>query len=195
MDNFITDKDFISIPEIEKEKILTELRISVLEKLSELSKNNYNIEGNKEELQKLKTDNFLFNMLYKLNLQELILDYKILFYLDEKICEKNIINLIRKNLIEDYSNINNPQEENDENKLNYKNKIFKSKSKTIQNEVFNDFQVYILKGSPNSIIFNSVLKELLIQIIDKKNFNFIKVAIETMLSICYTIDLPSDLVI
>ena len=195
VDNFITDKDFISISEIEKEKILTELRISVLEKLSELSKNNYSIEENKEELQKLKTDNFLFNMLYKLNLQELILDYKIFFYLDEKICEKNIINIIRKNLIEDYSNINNPQEENDENKLNYTNKIFKSKTKTIHNEVFNDFQVYILKGSPNSIIFNSTLKELFIQLIEKKNFNYIKVAIETILSICYTIDLPSDLVI
>jgi hypothetical protein len=189
LDNFITEKDYIQIADVKREKILTDLRLRVLEKLNELSENNPTIKSDKENIQNLKSDTFLFNMIFKLNLDDILNDYKILFNIDENLTKKAIINIIRVNLLREDSNT----KENEEN-LNVKNKIYKSKGGMVPNEVFSESVVKILKGDTHSFIFNSSMKNLFANIIKYNNYEYISLAIETLFSLHNSIDIPPDLV-
>ena len=168
---------------------MNDLRLRVLGELQTLSVNNPTIKSDKENLQKLKNDSFLFNMIFKLNLDVYLNDFKILFNINENLTKNAIVNIIRVNLLRE--EVKKKEEENSE--FN-KNKIFKSRERINPNEVFSESEVKILKGETQSFIFNSALKKLFSHLIKNKNFTFISLAIESILYIHNNIDLPVELV-
>lgn len=187
--NFIIDKDYIELQDVKREKIMNDLRIRVLEELRTLSVNNPSIKSDKENLQKVKNDIFLFNMIFKLNLDNYLNDFKILFSINENLTKNAIVNIIRVNLLRGEA------KKEDEDKLEFnKNKIFKGRERTNPNEVFTESEVKILKGETQTFVFNSALKKLFSHLVKNKNFIFISLAVETILNIHNNIDLPLNLV-
>ncbi len=168
---------------------MNELRLRVLEELKILSANNPSIKSDKENLQKLKHDSFLFNLIFKLNLDNYLNDFTILFNINEKLTKNAIVNIIRVNLLRE-----NSQKVEEEKPEFNKNKTFKSRERTNPNELFTESEVKILKGETQSFIFNFALKKLFSHLKNKNNFSFISLAIETILSIHKHIELPIDLV-
>lgn len=163
----------------------------VLEKLMSLSENNPTIKTDKENLQKLKYDSFLFNMIFKLNLEDYLNDFQILFNINENLTKNSIINILRTNLLQEEKNSINCGEDNLEIQ---KNKIYKAKEKLNPYEVFTESEVKILKGEASSFIFNTAIKKLFANLIKSKNFAFISIALETVFSIKKHIDVPLELV-
>jgi hypothetical protein len=168
---------------------MNDLRLRVLEELSTLSVNNPTIKSDKENLQKLKNDTYLFNIIFKLNLDNFLNDFKILFNLNENLTKNAIINIIRVNLLKGEA------KRQDEEKSEFNiNKIFKSKERTNPNEIFSESEAKILKGETQSFIFNSNLKKLFSHLVKNRSFVFVSLALETILSIHNKIDLPIELV-
>jgi len=166
------------------------LRLRVLEKLLILSENNPTIKSDKNNIQKLKNETFLFNMIFKLNLENYLNDFKILFNIKEDLTKSAIINIIRVNLLKEQI-----QNKEDEEKIIIKNKIYKSKGIAVANEVFTESEVKILKGDTYCFIFNSTIKKLFANLIKYKNFEYISIALETLFSLNNCIDIPIDIVI
>lgn len=188
--NFIIEKDYIELSDVKREKIINDLRLRVLEELTNLSANNPTIKSDKENLQKIKNDSFLFNMIFKLNLDNILNDYKILFNINENLTKNAIINIIIVNLLKEKS-----KKEKNVDKTEYnKNKIFKSRERNNPYEVFSESEVKILKGEAQTVIFNSALQKLFSHLIKKNNFVYISLAIETILINYDSIDLPVELV-
>lgn len=163
----------------------------VLEKLMSLSQNNPTIKTDKDNLQKLKNDSFLFNMIFKLNLEEYLNDFRILFNINENLTKNSIINILRMNLLKEKNSLNSGEDNIEIQKY----KIYKAKEKTNPFEVFTESEVKILKGEASSFIFNSEIKKLFVNLIKNKNFSFISIALETLLSIHKHIDIPLELVL
>lgn len=168
---------------------MNDLRLRVFEELRTLSINNPTIKSDKENLQKLKNDSFLFNMIFKLNLDNYLNDFKILFSIEENLTKNTIVNIIRVNLLRGETS----KGEEEKPEFN-KNKIFKSRERTNPNELFNESEVKILNGETNSFIFNSALKKFFSHLIKNRSFILISLAIETILSIHSNVDLPIEFV-
>lgn len=158
-----------------------------MEKLKHMSLDNIDI----QTIQKIKVDSFLFNLVYKLNLEDLINEYHMLLSLDKIDAQKNIMNLVRVNLIKKEQS--KPEIESHD-KFSNKKQPNIMESFQLQNELFTNSEVKILKGESETAIFSPQLKKLFDNLLLIKNIDYITFALESVFSLYKHIDIPGKIV-
>lgn len=176
VNDYFNENDFLKLEEIEKEIILTNMRIKVLRKLEVHGKNKEIQEYHLEDLQKIKNNNSLFNTIFKLKEYDLIISENVFNKLNKDYLTKILINVSKILSLKE-----SDKEIIDINRINadQKNDLIISKA-TSERKLQSFFDKY----------FNKIMKIL----IAKKDFELMEIFAESILRFISNKEIPMEYV-